>query len=300
MQPALHGILILDKPPGLSSMQAVSRIKRALKVKKAGHTGTLDPMATGVLPICIGQATRIAQFLLASDKFYRATMKLGQSTDTDDKEGTVLEERDVPNDITLEQLEQIFDDYRGTISQRPPIYSALKVNGKRAYALAREGKEVVLQPREVTVHQLDIESFNGDDLVFSCRVSKGTYIRSLIRDIGEQLGTLAHMTALERTRVDTYTLSQALSLDAVKASPEDAKKTLIPLAKALSHLPALPSEEEDLRLISNGQIPYSFPPPKEDASGPHMILRTDGTLLALVEPKHNTWKLIRVFPPAQS
>src|SRR6056297_4047138 len=178
------GILLLDKPLGLTSNAALSRAKRVLGIRKAGHTGALDPLATGLLPLCFGQATKVSAFLLDADKGYMADVKLGQTTASGDAEGDVVEQRDVP-EISLAALEDVLDEFRGPIDQVPPMYSALKHKGRRLHDLARAGIEVERKPRRVTIHRLDVLGFDLPNLTLRVNCSKGTYIRSIAMDVGE-------------------------------------------------------------------------------------------------------------------
>jgi len=202
-------VINLDKPKGMTSQDAVTRVKRILKVKKAGHAGTLDPLATGVLVVCTGEATKITRFLMAMDKEYAVQMKLGERTDTFDSEGTVIERRDGWA-ITREMFEAALPKYRGTIMQTPPMYSALKRNGRPLYELAREGIEVEREARELQVTLLEVTEFAPPLVSMIVRCSKGTYIRSLVDDIGTDLGTLAHMTELRRTGVGIFSVSASI------------------------------------------------------------------------------------------
>lgn len=290
-----HGLLLLDKPKGLSSMSAVSRVKRALNIRKAGHTGTLDPIATGLLPICLGHATRVAGMLLATDKAYRAEMQLGMTTDTFDSEGQVTQERPVPSNLDEADLEQVLTQYRGDIEQVPPAFSALKVNGKRAYQLAREGKKVELKARQVHVKQLQLEHWDSPTATLFCDVSKGTYIRSLIRDMGEDLNCGAHMTALRRTRVGPFSLDDAISLEELKANPEAAVDHIIPLFDLFPTWPVMTLNEHEERLFGNGAIPYSFQERTPLAESPHRVVSPEGELMGFVTHSEE-WKVLKIFP----
>lgn len=211
----LHGVFLLDKPYGLSSNQALQKVKRLLNVKKAGHSGSLDPMATGMLPIFINQATKFSQWLLNSDKTYIATMKLGITTDTGDKEGAILSEKSVP-ELTNEIIEMHLEKFRGTLTQIPPMYSALKQNGKPLYQLARQGVEVERDAREIVVYQLTNQGYNKEtnELTIEAKVSKGTYIRTLAEDIGQSIGCGAHLIALRRISCGGFTAKHKMhSLD---------------------------------------------------------------------------------------
>jgi tRNA pseudouridine55 synthase len=211
----ISGVLLLDKPAGYSSNQALGRAKRLIGERKAGHTGTLDPFATGLLPICFGEATKFSSDLLDADKAYRATACLGVRTDTGDTEGQEIARREV--NITGDQVEAALSHFRGVISQVPPMYSALKRNGRPLYELARQGIEVERAARIVTIHRLELVQFEANQLQFDVTCSKGTYVRTLAEDIGEVLGCGAHLVALRRTLVGSLQLSDAVTLEKLEA-----------------------------------------------------------------------------------
>lgn len=214
----MDGIINVDKSSGMTSFDVVRRLRRILKIRKIGHTGTLDPMATGILVVCTGRGTKLAQEIEGQEKTYVAGFELGYKTETYDTEGEVTHRTDRGADI--EEVEKALESFRGEIDQVPPMYSALKVNGKRLYELAREGKEVERKSRRVSIEKLEILDFDGRKGTLLCTVSKGTYIRSLIYDIGEVLGTYAVMTSLRRTQVGEYTLERAYTLDDIEAMVE--------------------------------------------------------------------------------
>lgn len=225
---ALDGIVVLDKPSGATSHQVVGRLRRVLGTKKIGHAGTLDPMATGVLILGVGRATRLLGHLALNDKRYSATVRLGERSDTDDADGAVVPVADAST-LTREQLEQALARFRGDILQTPSTVSAIKVNGQRAYALAREGKDVRLQARPVTIERLDLGEVRVDgqrlDVDIDVECSSGTYIRAIARDLGEALGVGGHLTALRRTRVGNYPIDDAVVLG-------DEPPALMPMAEA--------------------------------------------------------------------
>jgi tRNA pseudouridine55 synthase len=229
----LDGVLVIDKPPGLSSMAAVARIRRKAGGARTGHAGTLDPLATGVLVIAIGKATRIITQLMDTDKRYRTTIDLAAFTSTDDREGE-REEVIVEAPPTRGQIEDALREFTGRIMQRPPAYSAMKVGGQRAYKLARRGKAVQLAPREVVIHHIATVSYTWPMLEIDVHCAKGTYIRSLARDIGAALGTGGHCASLVRTAVGPFTIEQALALD---DAPDPLKPPdLIPIDEALKRV----------------------------------------------------------------
>jgi tRNA pseudouridine55 synthase len=292
---ALHGWIILDKPVGLGSTQAVSAVKRALREAgepktKVGHGGTLDPLASGVLPIALGEATKLAGRMLDATKAYDFTVRFGEQTDTLDLEGKVIATSDVhPSEA---DVRAILPRFTGLIRQVPPAFSALKVGGERAYDLARAGEEVELQQREVTVHSLDLSEASPDEATLSATVSKGTYIRSLARDIALALGTVGHVTMLRRTRAGPFTLEQAISLDFLHdaAKARQLTRTVLPLDAGLDDIPALPVTPEQARLLRNGQPLFGIP------AMPGLQLATSGgTPVALVEVSDDGCKVVRGF-----
>jgi len=215
---AVHGVLLLDKPLGLSSNQALQQARRLLRAEKAGHTGTLDPLATGLLPLCFGAATKFSQTLLEADKAYEATLVLGVATSTGDAEGEVTKR--VPVQVNPADLHAALATWRGDIRQVPPMHSALKHEGRALYELARAGIEVDREARAVRIHSMDIVRWHGDTLVLAVRCSKGTYIRSLAQDIGATLGCGAHLAALRRTGTGGFGLHDAVTLQALEALPD--------------------------------------------------------------------------------
>lgn len=227
----VHGILLLDKPLGLSSNGALQRVKHLFDANKAGHTGSLDPLATGMLPICLGEATKVCGYLLDADKHYLAVVQLGVTTRTGDAEGEVLQRRDV-SAVTRAQLDDILIDFRGPIEQIPPMYSAIKVDGQPLYKLARQGIEIERKARQVTIHALEVISLQGDRLEIRVHCSKGTYIRTLAEDIGERLGCGAHLSGLRRDGVATFaghemvTLAQLEAMVAEQDSPAAGQANL--------------------------------------------------------------------------
>lgn len=224
---ALHGVLLLDKPLGLSSNDALQKVKRLYRAEKAGHTGTLDPLATGLLPICFGAATKFSQVSLDADKAYVATLRLGQTTVGGDREGAVIEER--PVDVSPAQLAQACAGFLGEIDQVPPMHSALKKDGKALYDYARAGIELVREPRRVTIHTLDILAWDADTshLQLAVRCSKGTYVRTLAEDLGRVLGCGAHLAALRRTGSGHLTLDHAVTLDQLTELDAAARDALL-------------------------------------------------------------------------
>jgi len=291
----IHGWIILDKPVGLGSTQAVSAVKRALREAgepktKVGHGGTLDPLASGVLPIALGEATKLAGRMLDATKAYDFTIRFGEETDTLDLEGKVIATSAVRP--TREEIEAILLRFTGPIRQTPPAFSALKVDGKRAYDLARAGEEVALKVREVTIHTLSPIEVKDDEATLSATVSKGTYIRSLARDIAHALGTVGHVTMLRRTKAGPFTLEKAISLDFLgdAAKARALTRTVLPLEAGLDDIPGLPVTPEQAQLLRHGQQLFGIPAVR----GLH--LATDGsTPVALVEVSDDGCKVVRGF-----
>lgn len=250
----MHGVILLDKPLGLSSNQALQRVKWLLRAEKAGHTGTLDPLATGVLPLCFGAATKFSQLHLDADKTYRATARLGLTTDTGDAEGQVLCRRDV--NINANLLAKLEAAFTGDLTQIPPMYSALKKDGRTLYSYAREGVEVDRPARNVKIYSLKIASARMDKgeeaIEFVAKCSKGTYIRTLAQDMGEALGCGAYLTALRRIQTGDFNESQCISLEALEAMTEPQRLAcLLPVDTLLArHTPVLLDEQNAGRFLS--------------------------------------------------
>ena len=241
---AVHGVLLLDKPLGWSSNDALQKAKWLLRAEKAGHTGTLDPLATGLLPLCFGAATKFSQVSLDADKAYRATLCLGERTSTGDREGNVITTR--PVQVTAESLHAAIARFTGSIAQLPPMHSALKKDGKALYEYARAGLDVERTPRQVCIHAIDIVSVHDAELVIDVRCSKGTYIRTLAEDIGEALGCGAHLSGLRRTASGPLMLAGAVSLADLEAMAEPERLALLqPVDTLLADWPciALPADE---------------------------------------------------------
>ncbi len=250
----VDGILILDKAPGLTSNKCLQQVKHLLHAAKAGHTGALDPLASGVLPLCFGEATKISQFLLDSDKVYRARIRLGVTTTTGDSEGDVLETVPVPA-FSAERIEAALQQFRGLITQQPPIYSALKQNGVPLYKLARAGKHIEPKFRDVTIHRLELVAREGADLDIEVSCSKGTYIRTLAEDIGKALGTGGHITVLRRLKAGPFALAASLTLEEMTALAAAGKleARLIAADQAVSDLPQIQLDAEQTKHLRQGK-----------------------------------------------
>lgn len=229
----MDGLLIFDKEKGITSHDLVYKVRKKLGIKKVGHTGTLDPMATGVLVISIGKGTKTSDYILSSDKVYEAKIKLGVLTDSYDITGKILEEEDV--NFTEEEIKDALIKLTGKISQRPPIYSALKVKGKKLYEYAREGKDVEIKKRDVEIYKIELLDFNGkDEFTILTKVSKGTYIRSLANDLGRSLGTFGTLTELRRTRSGSFKIEEAIKVsDFERSSLDEIKEKILPMDLAL-------------------------------------------------------------------
>jgi tRNA pseudouridine55 synthase len=249
----VHGIILLDKRLGVSSNKALQEVRRLFNANKAGHTGSLDPLATGLLPLCFGEATKVSALMLDDDKRYQVTMKLGVMTDTGDAEGQVIETKPVP-ELSIEQIQCCLAKFMGLQAQVPPMYSALKLNGKKLYELAREGITVERAPRQITIYELHLLDATFDTLTLDVACSKGTYIRSLAEDIGHDLGCGATVTALRRTQAGQFLLANAKTIEQLSAITHDElQATLIACDKPLEKLPALHLSEQQAKAISFGQ-----------------------------------------------
>ena len=253
---AVDGVLVLDKPRGMSSNQALQKVRWLLNAEKAGHTGSLDPLATGVLPLCFGEATKFSQYLLDADKGYETVAQLGVTTTTGDAEGEVLEERQVT--VGREALEALLPRFRGEIEQVPPMYSALKKDGQPLYKLARAGEVVEREARSVTIARLELLAFEAPCATLAVSCSKGTYIRTLVEDIGRELGCGAHVAALRRTQAGPFGLAQAVTLDElVQAHAEGGNEALdrflLPVDAGLEHWPLLQLSEHSAYYWLHGQ-----------------------------------------------
>lgn len=253
----LHGVLLLDKPVGLTSNDALQKAKRLLRARKAGHTGSLDPLASGLLPLCFGEATKVSGFLLDADKYYAVTCRLGVRTSTADAEGQVVEERPVPA-LDADVVERVLKHFLGETQQVPPMYSALRHKGQRLYDLAREGIEVPREPRGVIIYELTLISLGSETLSLEVRCSKGTYIRTLVEDIATALGTCAHVTVLRRQAVGPFgrdvPMHSLAELELLaERSPELLDRVLLPVDSAVAHWPKAELASEAAWYFAKGQ-----------------------------------------------
>ncbi len=292
----LNGWIILDKPVELGSTTAVGAVKRILREAdepktKVGHGGTLDPLASGVLPIALGEATKLCGRLLNATKGYDFSIRFGEETDTLDEEGEVVATSDARP--KLDQVEAVLPRFTGEIEQVPPAYSALKIDGKAAYARARAGEEVEIKSRRVIIHSLSIrEAGSNHEITLSATVSKGTYIRSLARDIAHALGTVGHVSYLRRTRAGPFELESAISLDFLEEAAKARRltETVMPLTAALDDIPALPVTPDQARLLHHGQMLVGFP-----AKPGLQLAISEETPVALVEASADGLRVVRGF-----
>ncbi|APB99125.1 tRNA pseudouridine(55) synthase TruB [Polynucleobacter asymbioticus] len=264
MSTRIDGVVLLDKPAGMSSQGAVTAVKRAFNADKAGHTGTLDPMATGLLPICLGEATKYSQDLLEADKTYIAQVKFGSRTDTGDAEGLIIEELPLPafeNDAALlKSLESLLPKFTGLISQVPPMYSALKRDGKPLYEYARAGVELERAPRDITIHKIRWTNVQWPEATLEVSCSKGTYIRVLAEDLGNALGCGAHLVGLRRTEVGHLTLDQSFTIESIQNGGKDSSSYILPVDALLQTLPHLTVDEQQAKRLEMGQrVPLNLP-----------------------------------------
>ncbi len=247
----VNGWLILDKPVGMTSTHAVSRLKRIFNAKKAGHAGTLDPLASGILPVAFGEATKTVPFVQDGQKAYRFTVKWGVETDSDDADGAVTRTSD--NRPAIDQITDLLPRFVGTIMQTPPSYSAIKVNGERAYDMARDGEVVDLAPRPVTIHALDLVQADEEQAVFEAHCGTGTYVRAIARDLGRLLGCFGHVTALRRTRVGPFTEDDSIPLAELEAEGVDAFAEMLTVEAGLTEVPCVVVDRDGAARLRRGQ-----------------------------------------------
>lgn len=292
----VHGWLVLDKPLGLTSTQALGRARRLLSGKKAGHGGTLDPLATGILPLAFGEATKLIPYIMDGDKEYEFTITWGESRATDDAEGAVTATSSIrPH---AEQIRAALPSFTGTIWQKPPAFSAIKVQGERAYDLARAGEAVELASREVLIHKFElIEVINENSASFRAASGKGMYVRSLARDLAEKLGTVGYVSQLRRTKVGPFTLKNAVSIEKLESlSAENARSTaLLPLKAALWTIPTLNLTPSETHILKMGQTILIRPQHGELFDAPLIFAEHQGVPVALVEAKAGEFRTLRGF-----
>jgi tRNA pseudouridine55 synthase len=293
---AIDGILLVEKPTGITSAAAVAVVKRALGGAKVGHLGTLDPFASGLLPMCIGEGTKIAPYLNVADKGYTGVLRLGVSTDTLDCTGEILFTAEPP-DVASVDLSALARDFTGAIEQVPPAFSAIKRGGVRMYELARRGQPQTLEARAVVVHELTLERIDDRRLRLDVRCSKGTYVRSLARDLGERLGCGAMLESLVRTRFGPFTADQALTIEQVRERGLAIVESVISPADAIAHLRTLRVDSAGAARLRAGQQ-SALAALERPASGQKArVLEPDGRLVAVVGEEASAWRLERVFRP---
>ncbi len=302
----MDGVLIVDKPIGPTSFEVVSRVKEVLKIKKAGHTGTLDPLASGVLPLCLGEATKIVPFLVDEDKEYEGVLRLGIETDTQDSQGKILREaKNLPQE---REIIRIFGEFKGRIRQTPPMFSAIKQKGIPLYKLARRGIEIQRSPREVNISRLEIKGISLPQIYFILSCSKGTYVRTLCSDIGKRLGCGGHLSSLRRLRSGNFDIKDSLSLKVVEILYREGKlrNYLISLDGALSNFPRVEVDTQMAQKLRKGRPILA----SDGISFPHMkrgerfkITSSKDELIAVAEflgnakMKEAVCRLVRVFNP---
>lgn len=312
MKNAISGVLVVDKPIGMTSHDVVQVVRKGTNIRRAGHTGTLDPRASGVLVVLLGPAVRLSEFVSASDKRYQAIVRLGATTDTYDADGRILTTSPVDK-INEAQFDEALQTFVGDIDQTPPPYSAVKVQGRKAYEMARKGEEVELAPRRIHVYSLELLEWASPEAVIDVYCSSGTYVRSLAHDLGEKLGCGAHLVGLRRTKSGRFTLRDAVPLHKLREAFEDGNwyQYLIPAAEALSDWPALELTQEQVEAIRHGhrvtapedavlesETPIRLPR-GADPNTPQMIrgISEQGELVALLElvPESGEWQPKKVF-----
>ena len=293
---AVSGVLVIDKPVGMSSHGVVNVVREGTGIRRAGHTGTLDPRASGVLVVLVGPAVRLSEYVSASDKRYQAIIRLGETTDTYDGDGEVLTRS--PVDVSYEEIEEALKQFEGTVEQMPPAYSAKRIRGKRAYELAREGEEVELEPKEIDVYHLELLEWDPPEAIVDVYCSSGTYVRSLANDLGEALGCGGHLVGLRRTKSGEFALRDAVPLRKLQDAFDhgDWYKYLIPAAEALGDWPSRELSFEEVDLVRHGhRVPVEDPPENPD----HWVraISQQGELVALMEylPEEKEWQPRKVF-----
>lgn len=291
MKRVVNGLIVIDKPTGMTSRDAVDRAQAWFPRRtKIGHTGTLDPLATGVLVVCIGKATRLAHYVQAMDKTYRTTWMFGGRSDTDDADGTIVPVAGLsPIDETV--IREALEPFLGAIAQKPPAYSAVKIDGKRAHDLARRGQEVEIRPRSVTIYEIDVLRYCWPELDLEIRCGKGTYIRSLARDLGEKLGCGAYVEKLRRTRVGPFSVENAVSLD---IDPSAVDNRLLPVCAAVSQIPSIRLTPAEVDTLEHGQA-IAVPPCDGDIEIERAAYDERDDLIGIVGHLGTTLRPIKIF-----
>lgn len=260
MKEEIEGIIIVNKPKGYTSHDVVAKVKKITKVKKVGHTGTLDPNATGVLPLLLNQGTKLSKYLIEHDKEYEVTLKLGIKTDTLDGEGTIIKEEPVDFELISSQIEKVLSSLIGKQKQIPPMYSAIKVNGKKLYEYARNGQTVEVKPRKIEIYAITLQKLEKEEkqIKFKVSCSKGTYIRSLCEQIAERLGTIGYMKELNRTKVGMFEIEKSITIEELEKKEIKLEEKIITMQKLLEELPTIKLEETELQKFLNGvKIPIN-------------------------------------------
>lgn len=282
-------MLVVDKPAGPTSFDVVQKVRRALGADKAGHTGTLDPMATGVLPVCVGDATRLVAYLTDGDKAYDAVVRFGAETDTYDAQGKVVATAAVPH-LTSALVEAALTGFRGSQLQLPPMFSAVKVDGKKLYEHARKGEEVERTARAITVHRLELRDLSADSAHLFVKSGKGFFVRTLAHELGKALGTLAHLSSLRRVESGPFTIAQSVPLERIVEAGPKAADWLVPMEVALSRLPALEVSAKDAQKVQHGGLVEV-----QTADALVRVMGPGGVLLALADVVQGKLKYRRVF-----
>jgi tRNA pseudouridine55 synthase len=286
----VNGVLVVDKPRGITSFDVVAEVRRVFGERRVGHTGTLDPMATGVLPVCVGESTKLVPFLMSGDKEYEAELRFGVTTDSLDATGTVTSETNAAN-VSRSDVERALPGFVGAIQQRPPMHSAVRVGGQRLYELARRGLEVERQERTVVVHALELVDYAAPTATLRVRCGKGTYVRSLAADLGAALGVGAHLTALRRTRVGPFTIAQAVALDRLAPG-----MPLMTPAEALADHATVPLDDAQVRDVRAGKLRTIAELRAPEGAGSHVrLLDAHGALVAVATADAGRLTLARVF-----
>lgn len=287
----IEGVLNIDKESGMSSHDVVNRVRRACQTRRVGHAGTLDPLATGVLLVCVGRATRLVEYLVGQTKVYEGTVRLGEATNTYDAEGEIVAKRPLPTNLTPSTLHTSLDPFRGEILQKPPMYSAIKKDGQPLYKLARQGKTVDIPARQVTIYALDVLQVALPDVQVRITCSSGTYIRSLAHDWGQALGCGGHLVQLQRTHIGEFAVTDSLKL--ADLSLETAQKAVFPSDMAVQHLPKIDLTEWEVGEVSNGRrIPILTHHPQTELV---RVYGTDGRFLGLLIKKEAEWQPKKMF-----
>lgn len=293
---AVSGVLVIDKPVGMTSHDVVQVVRRGTGIRRAGHTGTLDPRASGVLVVLVGPAVRLSEYVSASDKRYQAIIRMGESTDTFDADGEVI--RRSPVNISREEIEEALTQFEGTVEQVPPAYSAKKIEGKKAYELAREGEDVELEPKEIDVYHLELLEWDAPEAIIDVYCSSGTYVRALANDLGEVLGCGGNLVGLRRTKSGEFALRDAVQLRKLEEAFDngDWYKYLIPAAEALSDWPSRELSFEEVDLVRHG---HRIAVEEEPEDPDHWVcaVSQQGELVALLEymPEDKEWQPRKVF-----